>query len=251
MRCPSGEVERIVARIAGRSHGVVTRAELLAAGVSPGAVERRLRRGTLLPVYRGVYRAGHRAPSVDADYLAAVRACGRQATLRGRAAAHLWGLLKGRAPAAEVLARSKRRLRGVAVTRSSEPDEDSTTCRGIPVTRVPRTLVDLAAVLDEDELASACHEAGVRYGTTPGQVEAVLQRRPNSPGARRLRAVLAGEVTVSLSVLERRFLRLLNGARLPAPATNRHAGSQASRLPLARAPAHGRARQLTLPQLQA
>ena len=55
--------------------------------------------------------------------------------------------------------------------------------RGIPVTSVPRTLVDLAAVLDEDDLARAFHEAGIRHHTTPERVEAALRRRPNSTGA--------------------------------------------------------------------
>jgi len=48
------------------------------------------------------------------------------------------------------------------------------TWRGIPVTTVARTLVDLAAVLAADDLARACHEAGVRHGTTPADVEAAL-----------------------------------------------------------------------------
>jgi hypothetical protein len=75
------------------------------------------------------------------------------------------------------------------------------------VTTVHRTLVDLAAVLEPDELALACHEAEVRYGTKPPQVEAVLGRRPNSSGRAKLRAVLVGDVPVTLSKLERRSWR--------------------------------------------
>ena len=63
-----------------------------------------LRTGALLREHPGVYRVGHRAPSVEARYLAAVWACGEGAVLSGRAAAHLWGLVKGRAPAPEVTA---------------------------------------------------------------------------------------------------------------------------------------------------
>ena len=55
--------------------------------------------GALLPVYRGVYRVGHRAPSVEARYMAAVLACGEGALLSGRAAARLLGLLRGPARA--------------------------------------------------------------------------------------------------------------------------------------------------------
>jgi hypothetical protein len=93
--------------------------------------------------------------------------------------------------------------------------------RGIPVTTVPRTLVDIAADLDEDALARACHEAGVKYRTTPKQVDAVLKRRPNSPGAGTLRAVMSGDVKVSLSKLERGFLKRLKAEGLPLPEANR------------------------------
>ena len=54
----SGTVEQVVARQASRAHGVVTRAELLAAGVTPQEIRRRVRKGALIRVYKGVYRAG-------------------------------------------------------------------------------------------------------------------------------------------------------------------------------------------------
>ena len=98
--------------------------------------------------------------------------------------------------------------------------------RGIPVTTPAETLVDLAAVVDETELARACHEAGVRHHTTPKQVEAVLARRPNAKGAGQLRAIMRGEVKVTLSKLEERFLERLRQASLPLPQTNRPAGSK-------------------------
>jgi putative AbiEi antitoxin of type IV toxin-antitoxin system len=91
----------VVARIAGRSHGVVTRAQLLAAGIALAEIRQRLRTGALLREHRGVYRVGHRAPSIEARYLAAVWACGDGAVLSGRAAGHLWGILKGAAPRPE------------------------------------------------------------------------------------------------------------------------------------------------------
>jgi very-short-patch-repair endonuclease len=103
---------------------------------------------------------------------------------------------------------------------------DATFFRGVPVTSVPRTLVDLAAVLSPDDLARACHEAGVLHGTTPAQVEAVLERRPTSPGAGQLRRVLRGDLHVTLSHLERAFLRRLRAAGLPLPETNRPAGGR-------------------------
>ena len=211
-------VEQKLADLARRSHGVVTRRELLAAGITAKEIERRLKTGALIAVFRGVYRVGHTAPSVEAHYLAAVKACGDGALLSGRAAAYLLGLLKGRAPSAEVTAGTARVVKGVKTRRARR---QAAIWGGVPVTTPAQTLVDLAAVLDAAKLARACHEAGVRHRTTPRQVEAVLARHPNSPGSGRLRAVLRGEVHVTLSRLEARFVELLRSQDLALPKTNR------------------------------
>jgi hypothetical protein len=122
---------------------------------------------------------------------------------------------------------TERRIEGIRTRRSRNIDRrDVTAFRHIPLTSVPRTLVDLAAVLAPDELARACHEAGVKYRTTPAQVEAILARRPNGAGARKLRGVLRGEVRVTMSKLERRFLELLRESGLVLPQTNRPAGGR-------------------------
>jgi very-short-patch-repair endonuclease len=217
-------VERIIGRIADRAHGVVTRKELRAAGVTDSEIRHRLGTGALLREHLGVFRVGHRAPSVEARYLAAVRACGEEAALSGRAAAYLYGLVSGPAPPPEVIARRKKRVAGVATGRASVID--STICRGIPTTTVPATLVDLTKTLSAGALARACHEAGVRYGTTPAEVRAILDRRPNIRGARRLRRILDGDDPITISRLERRFLKLVRDADLPLPAMNKTAGGR-------------------------
>ncbi|HEX2125138.1 MAG TPA: hypothetical protein VHF45_01095 [Thermoleophilaceae bacterium] len=223
----SRTVEREMARIGRGAHGVVTRSGLFGAGITASEIEHRLRVGSLIRVHPGVYRVGHSAPSLEARYLAAVLSCGDGALLCGRAAGHLFGVLKGLAPPPEVMAPTERRVEGVTTRRSRAMDpRDAATWRGIPVTTLPRTLVDLAAVLDKDELARTCHEAGVRHKTTPAQVEAVLARRPTSPGTPTLRRVLNGEVRVTLSKLERRFLALLRESGLELPRTNRPAGGR-------------------------
>ena len=212
----------MIARLASRSHGVVTRRELLAAGVTAGEIKHRLGSGALLTQHRGVYRVGHEAPSTEARYLAAVRAAGDEAALSGRAAAHLYSLIKGSPPPAEITAPTERRVKGVNTRRCrSLGRRDVTTFHGIPITTVPRTLTDLAADLTADELARACHEAGVRYRTTPRHVNSVLERRPRSPGAEKLRAVISGDQPVTLSPLEQRFRALLRDEGLPLPAMNR------------------------------
>jgi hypothetical protein len=204
------------------------RVQLLAAGISSSAIGRRIDTGALIPRYRGVYRVGHVAPSVEADYHAAVLACGPGSFLSGSAAAHLYGLLRRRkAPAPEVTTRAKRRIPGLATRRARGlGPRDTTIYRGIPATTVPRTLVDLGATLTIDELAVACHEASVRHGVKPERVEESLERKPNAPGGAKLRRVLRGDVAVSLSRLERSFISLIDKEGLPRPLTNAPAGGR-------------------------
>lgn len=223
MGVQSSTAEKLVARIASRAHGVVTRDELLTAGLTPKQIERRIAKGLLIRGYPAVYRVGHNAPSVEARYMAAVKAGGDEALLCDSAAGYLLDLLRSRTvPPPEVLTPTARRIKGLRTRRTRRIDpRDATTFKNIPVTTVPRTLVDLAAVLDEEALARACHEAGVKYRTTPMQVEAVLQRRPNAPGAGKLRRIMGGDVKVLLSKLEERFIERVKEEGLPLPKTNK------------------------------
>jgi hypothetical protein len=157
--------------------------------------------------------------------MAAVKAGGPRAVLSDHAAAYFLSLTRGNAPAPEITAPTWRRIKGVITHRRNLSHEDVTTHRGIPITTVARTLTDLASDLDADELALACHEAGVKYGTTPRQIKAVLKRRPRCPGAAKLRAIISGEQQVTIGELERRFRRLLIDNDLPLPRTNKKHGS--------------------------
>jgi very-short-patch-repair endonuclease len=215
-------VDRKLAQLAARAHGVVTRAELLRAGITDRELRRRVTKGTLVPAHRGVYRVGHAAPSLEARYMAAVKACGPGSLLAGSAAAHLLGLLKRPPSLPEVLTTHQRRPAGVTIRRCHAIDpRDATEWRGVPLTNVPRTLVDLAAVLDPPDLARAFHQAVVRHRVKPETVERVLARRHNWPGARELRRVIGGDEPVTLSRVESSFLAAVRRARLPLPETNR------------------------------
>jgi predicted transcriptional regulator of viral defense system len=227
MGVPDRTLDEIIAAIAGRRHGVVTRAQLLAAGVSAKAIERRLGKGALIREFPGVYRVGHAAPSAHASLLAAVYACGEGAFLSGRSAAWLLGLVRRRPAHPEVTTPGERTIRGVTTRRSRAMDRrETTSCHGIPVTTVARTLVDLAATMSPAELARAVHEAGIKHGIGPDDVESVLDRRRTAKGSAALRAVLRGDEGVVLSRLERAFLELLRRHHLPLPQTNRRAGGR-------------------------
>src|SRR4051794_30740369 len=115
-------VEQKLAAIAGRQHGVASRRQLILAGVSERQIDRRLASGGLIRTYRGVYRVGHGAPSVEADYIGAVLACGQGALLSGSAAAYLYSLIKGLPPVPEVTAATERRVAGIVAHRSRSMD---------------------------------------------------------------------------------------------------------------------------------
>jgi very-short-patch-repair endonuclease len=212
---PQNRTDQIIARLAWRNHGVVTRRRLLAAGVAHDQIKTRIARGSLIVVYPGVYRVGHRAPSVEADYMAAVLACGEGAQLMGAAAAHLYRLIKGQPPGPVVRTRTERRVRGIETHRARRRDQRGTEWKGIPITTVPQTLIDLTPSLPTDQLARAAHEAQVRFGIRPD---------PTMPP--KLRAILEGDIPVTLSELEATFLTLLAENGLPRPVTNRPAGQK-------------------------
>jgi hypothetical protein len=217
-------VEERIARIASAQHGIVTWAGLRRAGISAAEVRWRARSGHLIRVHRGVYRVGHAAPSYEATYLAAVKACGYGAALWHRAAAYHQGLipLTRKPPPPQVKCPTERSVPGVQVRRCRRLDPlDLAEHRGIPTTTVPRTLLDLAASATDDELSRAAHEAWIKWRTGPSQVLAVLARQPNAKGAARLRRLTTDDAQIVLSRLERGFLGVLEREGVEPPRTNR------------------------------
>ncbi len=94
---------------------------------------------------------------------------------------------------------------------------------GIPITTVPRTLLDLAAVLPAHQLQRAIEQAEVLRLTDPLSLPAVLRRYPGRRGAASLRKLLEdGQIgaTVTRSQLEERFLEFVAAADLPRPEVN-------------------------------
>jgi hypothetical protein len=221
----SGSTIQAAARVAGRQHGVVTRSQLLDADWSRDQITRWTTKGLLHRVHPGVYRLGHRAPSTEATYLAAVLAGGEGVALCGFAAAHHHDALR-RPPAPEITGAVDLRLRGV-ITRRLAPldDDDVRVHRGVRTTSPARTMVDLAGLASLDVLAEVSHHLGVRHRLTAADVAAAMARRGRVNGAPKLRAIYEGDAAVLLSRLEKAFVRLLVRAGLPLPQTNRKQGS--------------------------
>jgi very-short-patch-repair endonuclease len=199
--------------LAARQHGVVARAQLLALGFDAGAIAYRLKIGRLHLLHRGVYAVGHRPPSPLAKAMAAVLACGSEAALNHGSAAALWRIVPRWPASMHVTAPGEHRHPGIHAHRSRHPD--ATVHYGIRVTTPTRTLVDLADVLNPNQLTRALNEAQVQRLTTPKELATLLTRYPGRRTAR-----LTPGTGATRSPLEDRFVRFLKHHRLPLPDLN-------------------------------
>jgi hypothetical protein len=204
-----------IAVLASRQYGVVTRHQLLHDGVSGSAIDSRI--GTILhPVHAGVHAVGHPGLGTEGRWLAATLAFGPGAVLSHRAAAALWGLRPAWMRFLEVSApRAAAGRPGIILHRPRSIE--ATTHRGIPVTTVARTLVDVADVVSPRVLRKVLEQAEIlRLDGTPVPV-------PGRRGYGRLVRALAElgpSVPLTRSELEDAFRALCAGAGLPAPASN-------------------------------
>jgi hypothetical protein len=206
-----GQLTTAVAALATEQHGVVTRAQLLSAGLSPDAIDRWLKAGRLLRVHRGVYAVGHIPPSPHARAMAAVLACGPNAALSHRSAGALYGLIRhdGRQ---EVTVPTKRAHSGITVHRAQV---ERTVHYGIPTTTPARTLLDLADVLDPASLTRAVNEARLRHLLGDADLAETIKC---SPGRRT--SLLRAPETPTRSVFEDAFLAFCERHDLPRPEVN-------------------------------
>lgn len=212
-----------LATIAARQLGLVTAADLAAAGLTRGAVARRIASGRLRLLHRGVFVVGPLLVP-NARELAAVLSCGSTAVLSHHSAAALWGIRPGTEGDVDVtVARQLRARHGIRIhrVRAFEP-QDVTSRHGIPVTTPARTLLDLAGGLNRHGLARAVEEAQVHRLVSHAGLQALLARSRGRRGAATLRAVLqAGhEPAFTRSEAEAMLLALIRKARLPTPEVN-------------------------------
>src|SRR4051794_4355981 len=215
-----GEVpfDRAVAGLARRQHGVVSRVQLVALGMTARAIEGRVKRGSLHAVHRGVYAAGQMSLTRNSRFMAAVLACGEGAALSHFSAAVLWGILDDRGQRIHVTVEGNRRCRGVIVHRSPLAGE-RVKREGIVVTMVGRTLVDLADVVRKRRtLERALDEA--EYLALDWQSAAPRQGRR---GCGLLISVLADHepgTTRTLSELEEWFVEFCDARGIRRPEVN-------------------------------
>jgi very-short-patch-repair endonuclease len=209
--------------LAEEQHGVVARSQLTAFGLSEDAIGRRQRAGRLHRIHAGVYAVGHGVLSKEGRWMAAVLFGGRGAVLSHRSAAALWEIRGSSNRAIEITVAVKSRSRGPVERHFSVLAADEVTVEwGIPVTTVPRTIFDLAAVAPAS-VEGALRQAEYLRLHDRLSLWDLLDRYPRRSGARAVREALARRREASgqsRSWLEERFLPFLDRHRLPRPRLN-------------------------------
>lgn len=211
-----------IAAVATRQRGLVTGAQLRAAGLGRGAVSHRVASGRLHRMYRGVYLVGHRAAPPLARELGAVLALGQGACLSHRSAAEVWELLPERGGPVHVTAPGRRRDReGIFVHSGRLDPPDVMVHQGIPLTAPAWTLIDLGGTAATPrELERAYAEAQVRRLITPVRLREAIGRAGRRRGVARAAGLLDAEPALTRSEAEERLLALIRAGGLPEPELN-------------------------------
>jgi len=207
--------------MARRQHGVVARRDLLRIGFSSKEIERRIARGRLHPITRGVYSVGRRELSPKGRWMAAVLACGENACLSHRSAGALYGICEERGGVIEVSVRGtgEPRRRGLRVrTRPALPWREVGTLDRVPITSPVQTMIDLATELPPRFMPRAVNEADKLEVIAADDLRLALEDRVGQPGVRALVALLDKDTFVlTQEELERLFLPLVREVGLALP----------------------------------
>jgi very-short-patch-repair endonuclease len=214
-----------LAVLATRQNGIVGYRQLLRIGFDKSAIARRVASGRLHRLYRGVFAVGHRVVSLRGRWTAAVLACGPGAALSHRDGGQLWAILQSSRREVDVtVPRSRAGIPGIAMHRSRSLDpRDWGRLHGIPVTSLPRTLLDLADVLDLARLRRALEEADRMRRLDLNAIRETLARHRGRRGGRGLREAIEAmfaEARYTKSDLEVLLLELCREFGLPQPVMN-------------------------------
>ncbi len=204
-----------IQRAARRQWGVLSLQQLVSLGYNRMAVSRLTARGYLLRLYPGVYAVGHEPLRVEGRLLAALLHAGDGSALSHTTAAWWWKLIDT-APTTIHLATPNRPSPAMRLKIHRPRQIEAVRERGLCVTTVERTLLDLASwqrTTLREALAQADHLNRLDLPPTARQLR-------GQPGGRALRQALdhhLPQLATTESELEVRFLLLVEKAGLPVP----------------------------------
>lgn len=213
-----GTGERAASEIAQRQRTLLTAEQAAIAGLGRKTVAKRVRDGTWRRVHRQVFAVGAGDLTHGTAVLAAVLACRSPGAVASHlSAGWLWGIVERWPGLVEITplgGRNPGELRGVSVHRSLRPPRWQWR-NGIPLASPVDTLLDLATILDPDELEAAVARA-VRSGLVS---RAQLREAEPRPGIVALRQA-AADPALTRSGNERLLVSLLRQAELSGFDTN-------------------------------
>jgi hypothetical protein len=183
-----------VAQLAGRQFNRVSRRQLIELGMSRSAIAHRMAAGRFVTVEEGVFAI---APVFEHDdwgrwMAATLTTPGSMLSHVSAAAAWgLWSLPRLFESITRPGSGGPRRFGGVLAHRSSTLEGECTTLRGVPITSVSRTLLDLTRGATDRAAARAVREAVRLDLITLAAIGDALGRYRGRRGSRRLAATVA------------------------------------------------------------
>jgi predicted transcriptional regulator of viral defense system len=222
-----------------QSAGVLTRADLLAAGVERTRIDTALRNGRLVRLSRGVYARADAAKQARSKaggehqlrVAGALAAANADVVVSHQSAARLQGIGLLDQGAREVTmtgsvdrgwhSRSGTHRYAIAV-----PPDHVTTAFGLPVTTPARTVVDLARTADFRAGVVAADSALFKKLTTKAELRAVVASLPRRPGIARAAEVVEFADMKAESPLESVARVGLRDSGLPPPELQIQLGSE-------------------------
>ena len=218
-KATAAEMDRSIAGLARRQHGVWSRRQAIAAHATRSMIGTRIRRGVWVRFDTAVF--GHLAsdPTWERSVMAAVLA-EPWAVASHRSAAVLHGLEGIRKGRPEVTIRAGANARGSLAIAHRGVDVRTTTIARIPTVTLEQCFVDLAQVISERRVRTAL---AARADVRPDVLDAVRDRYCDlaprgGRDLRPLRAVLRRFGTGALptiSALEHQLRRVLDGPGIP------------------------------------
>jgi very-short-patch-repair endonuclease len=157
--------------------------------------------------------------------MAAVLTSGPEAVLSHWSAAHLWMIRPNSRSRIDVTVPHRSRSSKPIRRHVSEvPEDERTIEEGIPVTTVPRTILDLAATEDSDTVENLLRESERRRLSDRLSLPDLIERYRGKRGTRKVQVALdrlkEDPAGTKRSPLEERFAPFLRRHRLPLPRFN-------------------------------
>lgn len=198
----------------GRQHGAIARWQARELGLSSRAVDWQVESGRWLVAMPGVYRAADAPETPSQQRVVACLWGGPEAVISHETAAGLWDLDVADVSTTHLTRMYGRSARadGLVVHRTRRLDDvDRRVRRGVPVTSVERTLVDLAGRLREEPLEIALESAFKQHLTFLERMRERADALWGRPGLHVLRHLLHvrqnAPAESGLEVQVERFLR--------------------------------------------